>query len=130
MSLLTALLSCGGGAGGGGYPWTEVTATSATMDVNSGYIANNASLVTLTLPSVAQVGDSVSVQGKGAGGWKIAQNAGQTINIGDATNPATTTGVGGSLASTTRYDSLELLCITANSGWAVLTGPQGSITVV
>ena len=50
---------------GGGYSWTEVTGTSQAMAVNNGYIANNAGLVTLTLPATAAVGDTVIVQGKG-----------------------------------------------------------------
>lgn len=111
--------------GGSGYTWTEVTTTSDNMAINNGYIANNASTVTLTLPVTAVVGSTVTVQGKGAGGWSIAQNAGQTIHFG---NVDTTTGVGGSLSSNNRYDSVELICITADTDWAVLTGPQGSLT--
>lgn len=113
-------------ATGGGYAWTEVTGTSQAMAINNGYIANNASLVTLTLPAASSVGDTVTVQGKGAGGWRIAQNAGQTIHFGASD---TTTGVSGYLEFNNRYDSIELLCITANTEWAVLTGPQGTITV-
>jgi hypothetical protein len=64
------------------------------------------------------------VQGKGAGGWKIAQNAGQTIHFG---NVDTTTGATGYLASTNRYDSIQLLCITANTDWAIMT-TQGVVT--
>lgn len=109
---------------GSGYTWTEVTGTSQAMAADSGYIANNAGLVTLTLPSTAAVGTSVIVQGKGAGGWRIAQNSGQTIRFGSV---STTTGVAGNLSSTNRYDSVELLCITANTDWAVLTAPQGII---
>lgn len=112
--------------GGGGYSWTEVTGVSQNMDVNNGYVANNAGLVTLTLPATANIGDSVIVQGKGAGLFKIAQNAGQTIHFGSSD---TTTGAGGSLTATNRYDSIELLCITTNTDWAVLTGPQGTFTV-
>jgi hypothetical protein len=112
---------------GSGYTWTEVTGTSQAMAINNAYIANNAALVTLTLPATAAVGSSQMVQGKGAGGWRIAQNSGQTIRFGNA---STTTGVGGSLSSTNRYDSIELVCITANTEWAVLTGPQGIIDLV
>lgn len=109
-----------------GYIWNEVTGTSESMTVESGYIANNAGLVTLTLPATASVGDSISVAGKGAGGWKIAQNAGQVIRAGSS---STTVGATGYLQSTNQYDSIELLCITANTDWVVLTGPQGNITV-
>jgi hypothetical protein len=112
--------------GGGGYNWTEVIGTSQAMAVDSGYIANNAGLVTLTLPSTAAIGDTIIVQGKGAGGWRIAQNAGQTINFGAS---PTTTGAGGYLESTNQFDSVELLCITTDTDWAVLTGAQGSLTV-
>jgi hypothetical protein len=112
---------------GSGYSWTEVTGTSQSMAVNNGYIANNVALVTLTLPITASIGDTVILQGKGAGLFKIAQNSGQTIRFG---NVSTTTGVGGSLTAISQYNSIELLCITANTDWAVLTGTQGSFTVV
>jgi hypothetical protein len=109
-----------------GMTWSEVTGTSQAMAVNTGYIANNAGLVTLTLPATAAVGDIVRVTGKGAGGWLIAQNSGQTIFFGTST---TTTGVGGSLASTQRRDGVELVCVTANNDWNVLS-VQGNLTVV
>lgn len=112
---------------GGGYTWTEVTGTSQSMAINNGYIANNAGLVTCTLPATASVGDTITIQGKGAGLFRIAQNAGQTIHFGSSD---TTTGAGGYLEATHRYDSIELLCITANTDWAVLTGTQGVFTVV
>lgn len=111
---------------GSGVTWNEITGTSASMAVNNGYIANNAGLVTLTLPTTAAQGSTIYVTGKGAGGWKIAQNASQLINIGTAT---TTTGTGGSLASTNTFDSLMLVCITANNNWNVLN-VVGNITVV
>ena len=112
--------------GGGGYTWTEVTGTSQTMAANNGYITNNPALVTLTLPTTAALGTTLSIAGKGAGGWKIAQNAGQEIFFGSS---ATTIGVTGYLQSTQQFDSIELLCITADTQWTVITGPQGAITV-
>lgn len=112
--------------GGGGYSWTEVTGTTQTMAANSGYITNNPALVTLTLPTTAALGTTLSIAGKGAGGWKIAQNAGQEIFFGSS---ATTIGVTGYLASTQQFDSIELLCITADTQWTVITGPLGAITV-
>jgi hypothetical protein len=59
--------------------WTEVTGTTQAMSVANGYVANNGSLVTFTLPATAAIGDVIQVWGKGAGGWKIAQNATQQI---------------------------------------------------
>jgi hypothetical protein len=112
--------------GGGVFAWTEITAASAGMAVNNGYIANRATLVTLTLPAVAAVGEVVRVAGKGVGLWLIAQNAGQTIHFG-ASN--TTTGAGGSLAAILQYDCVELLCTTANTDFVVLS-VLGNLTVV
>ncbi len=106
--------------------WNEVLGTSQAMAVENGYVANNVALVTLTLPAIAAFGQRVYVAGKGSGGWAIAQNAGQTIHFG---NVNTTTGAGGSLASTNRYDNIELLCITANTDWVVLN-TQGNVTYV
>jgi hypothetical protein len=105
---------------------TEVTGTSASMAVSTRYIANNAGLVTLTLPASAAVGDVILVRGKGAGGWTVAQNSGQQIHFGDMN---TTSGVGGSLASTNRYDCLEIECITANTNF-IISSSVGNITVV
>lgn len=95
-------------------PVTEVTSTSQSMGVNQSYIANNASLVTLTLPSSAAVGDIVRVVGKGAGGWKIAQNASGIIHCN---NGDTTTGTGGYLSSLNQYDCITLECLVANNEW-------------
>ncbi len=98
----------------GGLVWSEVTGTSQAMAVNHGYILNNAALVTATIPATAAIGDIIAVVGKGAGGWRIAQNGGDIIRIGSSN---TTTGAGGRLDSTNQYDCIELVCITANDVW-------------
>lgn len=109
-----------------GFTWTEVTGTSQAMAVSNGYVANNASLVTLTLPATAAIGDVVRVIGKGAGLYSIAQNAGQTINV---VGSSTTTGVGGSLTAVEQWDAVEIRCITANTDWAVAS-MTGNFTIV
>jgi hypothetical protein len=109
----------------GAASWTVVSGTTQAMVINAGYISNNAGLVTLTLPATAAVGSIIQMQGLGAGGWQIAQNASQLIHIGSS---VTTTGTSGFLASTNQYDSLTLVCVIANTTWAVLGGPQGNIT--
>lgn len=110
----------------GGLTWNEVTGTSVSAAVNNAYILNNAGLVTLTIPTTAAVGDVIKVVGKGAGGWTIAQNASENINFGNVT---TTTGTGGSLSSSLRYDCVELVCTVANTTWTV-TSSIGNITYV
>lgn len=108
------------------FPFIEVTSTSQTMVVNTGYIANNSGLVTATLPSTSAVGDLVWIVGKGSGGWQIAQNAGQTIHFG---NQGTMIGVGGHLDSSNQYDAIQLLCTSANTDWTCTGISQGNISV-
>src|SRR5512143_2937955 len=67
------------GPAGPGITWEGVTATSVQAVPNRGYMTNSPSQVTVTLPVSAAVGDIVRVSGIGAGGWKIAQNAGQSV---------------------------------------------------
>jgi hypothetical protein len=106
--------------------WQDAPVSQA-MVAENGYVSTGASLVTLTLPTVAAFGSALAVVGQGAGGWSIAHNAGQNIQIGDVSS---TVGVGGSVSSTNRYDALTLVCVVANSTWQVASGPQGNLTIV
>ena len=111
----------------GALAWTVVTGTTQAAAVASGYIANNAGTVTITLPATSAAGDQIGVMGmNNASGWKIAQNAGNQIALGSLT---TTAGVGGYLQSTQTHDSIILMCVTANTLW-VAFAPQGNIQVV
>jgi len=103
--------------------WIEVTGTSQNAAINKGYVANNAGLVTINLPSTFAFGDRIRIAGSGAGGWTVVANAGDVINFG-----STATIAGGNLASTNRYDAVELLAITANTTWVTLSA-VGGITV-
>ena len=68
----------------------------------------------------------IEVAGKGTGGWTLAQNSGQVIHMEGVDS---TTGTGGSLSSSERYDAVRLLCITADTDWLVRSG-IGNLTVV
>lgn len=105
----------------GALIWEQVTsATNPNPMVNGrGYVTiDNSSLVTLTLPATAAVGDTVRILGQGSAGWSILQNAGQSIHLQSDT---TTVGVGGSLTFDNRYDSVELICIVANTEFVCAT---------
>lgn len=110
---------------GTGTTWNEVTGTSQSAAVNSGYICNNASLVTVTLPDTAAVGDILEIAGKGAGLWTIAQNASEVIHFG---NLDTTTGITGGITATHRRDCIKLVCTVADTEWTVLSS-VGNLTV-
>ena len=77
------LTACGGsstgptGATGPGITWVNVTSITQQAVSNTGYLADNAAQVTITLPASSAVGDVIQVNGIGTGGWKIVQNAGQ-----------------------------------------------------
>jgi hypothetical protein len=60
-----------------GWIATNVTAIQAVID--HGYLLTSPQLVTVTLPASANPGDIVRISGAGASGWKVAQNAGQSI---------------------------------------------------
>lgn len=109
-----------------GMAWAEVTGTSQAAAVNWGYITNNVAEVTVTLPTTAAIGKRVAVIGKGTGGWKIAQNAGQTIFT---SGTSTTPGVGGYISNDQDSTSVELICTTANTVWTV-RNISGTVTVV
>lgn len=113
-------------SGGTGLTWNTVTGTTQAAAISNGYITNNASLVTVTLPSTAAVGSVIELTGQGGGGWKLAQPASVLVNFGSA---STTTGTGGSIASTNQFDSVRIVCIVANTTWNVLSA-QGNLTIV
>jgi len=84
--------------------------------LNSSRISQGAVLQVYTLPTTCEAGTIIKIVGDGSGGWQIAQNAGQTINSSTA---STTTGVGGTLSSTNRYDSVELVCTIIDTNFTV-----------
>jgi len=112
---------------GGGLTWPAAIVGATQADGNKGYICNHAATrVELTIPTMAAVGTIIRVTGIGAAGWKIKQNASQTIHFG---NMDTTTGTGGSLASTQARDSVEIVCVVADLDFNILSS-QGNVTVI
>lgn len=101
---------------GSGITWSEETGATVALAANHGYIMNRGAGVTGTLPAVVAVGEVIAIVGKGAGGWAIAQNAGQTIHFG---NTDTTTGAAGGLSAMAQYDCVEIVCTTANTDFVV-----------
>ncbi len=66
-----------------GFPWQLVAAGAQQAQSNTGYIVTNNGQATITLPNNANVGDVVRVSSANSGGWKIAQNDGQSILLGN-----------------------------------------------
>lgn len=112
---------------GSGSAWVDVTTSTQAMSVNTGYIADDATVgVTFTLPTSATWGDSVTVMGKQFG-WTVKYAAGQNIVVGDLTSTTAT----GSVASTTASDCIHLICTTANATAPIFStlGIQGNLSI-
>ncbi|MCW1908620.1 MAG: hypothetical protein KIH63_004735 [Candidatus Saccharibacteria bacterium] len=93
------------------FSWVNVASSSVTVADQTGYIIDNgASLVTLTIPATTQRGFYFRISGQSSGGWIIQANTGQIINAGSSA-----TSSAGTLASSNRYDCVEILCTTANT---------------
>jgi len=105
--------------------WTGISAAQTAVAQNGYYVTTGNQAV--TLPVTAAVGTYLAVySAKGSTGWSIVQLATQSIQFGAS---VTTTGTGGSLASTSVGDGVWLLCTTANNTWLVISS-IGNITVV
>ena len=98
------------------------TATNIQALANTGYLAtNDTAAVMVTLPATAniRVGETVRVSASGAGGWILAQNAGQVILIGNLLK-----NVG--LTLTPRYSSFNYQSIAASAdGRKLVTAANG-----
>jgi len=110
----------------GNAAFVGVTGTSQAMVPGVDYYTQNASLTTFTLPLGAGPGTVMEIDGYGAGGWTIAQNAGQNIIYQGVSSTA---GVGGSLSSTAASDVVRLLCVVKDVTWTAVSF-AGSLSLV
>ena len=108
-------------------PWTWSTINSATpMVARNGYVVDHGAGVTLTLPATATVGDQFLVFNENTGLFTIAQNAGQTMRLG---NTVTTTGVGGTLVAQAQGDAILITCSTTDTDFMVGVLAGGNFTL-
>lgn len=61
------------------FSWQTVAGTNLQVQTGKGYLLTNDALVTVTLPASPAPGEVIRVSGSGAGGWILAQNAGQSV---------------------------------------------------
>lgn len=117
-----ALASFQAASPSGFSPYINVTGTSQTMAVNSGYIANNAGLVTFTPPATCAVGTVFGICGNGAGGWSLnlATNS-QTFNLGSSQGTV-------AVASSNQYDGMQFVCTVANTTFSAIDA-VGNLTI-
>lgn len=104
--------------------WIDANTTPVSMTTNTGYTSDNGATQTVfTLPTTANLGEPIIIQGKGSGGFKITYGTGQNIVFGNQSTTVTT----GSLTSTNGGDSITLRPLTSgsNPSYSVF-GPVGS----
>jgi hypothetical protein len=144
---VTASTFVGNGSGLTNVPWvmkwTVVSNTTQTAVGNNGYLLTNNAQVTVTLPSSPNMGETIRIVGTGAGGWKLNQNAGQSIlasqiggQFGVAWIPSVySNGVYGLVCST---DGSRLAGITGNwittstdggNNWATQTNSTAGVAM-
>lgn len=101
----------------GGFNWQEDTSSPISLATDTGYIANLGTPIQYDLPAVAAQGDTYQITDLQGGLFTIAQGAGQTVQFG---NRGTSAGAGAKVASTSIGDSIEIVCVTANTKFQVL----------
>jgi len=99
------------------------------MSVNTSYIVDAAGNTLMTLPTTCAVGDVISLTNKNATGtFRVRQTAGVTVYFDQL---ATTTGINGyvQVTNTGARASIQIVCVTANTDWNVLSS-IGTFTIV
>lgn len=107
--------------------WEQISANQALVK-NTGYFCiSPGGALSLSLPSTASstIGDIIEVTLDGATSWTITQGASQQIRL---SSTQTTSGAGGSLASTAAGDSIRMV-YQATGKWNVVSA-IGNITIV
>jgi len=99
------------------YTRKTITANQSALN-GEWYLVNSASLVTLTLPTVAAVGEKIAVKWIWSWWRKIAQNAWQSIKY---SNHSTTAWTWWSLDSNESTDVIILECFEANTKREVIS---------
>ncbi len=96
------------GAAGAGIIWVNA-ASSVQAVANTGYLANNAAQVTITLPPAGSlaVGDVIQVSGIGTGGWTIMPNDSRQSIIVDNIPGSAALATNGAISGA-QYDAIEL----------------------
>jgi hypothetical protein len=108
-----------------GLTWNVVTSGTNpnSLVASNGYIPKGAGVVQFLLPAAAVIGDTFKIAGYG-NLWTLGQNALQSVTLGSQT---TSVGVLGSITATQVRDSIELICVTANTEFQILNS-VGNLT--
>lgn len=104
---------------------TNISTTSYTANIDTSYIIGNALQTTVTCPLIADIGSIVEIIGRGAGGWILKPNTGQTIKV-----PSVNASAGTSITSAHQYDVITIQCIVADTTWTVVNQQTTGFVIV
>lgn len=110
------------------FAWTTIIANQ-TLAVNNGYFCNGGAQLQLLLPAVSNIGDEIKIVSLNSNGFSVNQNNAPMQSM-QFLGGSTTPGSGGSAATSTPCDSIDIVCDLANTHWvnSGLTGPTLLIT--
>jgi hypothetical protein len=112
---------------GAGFNWQAISVNTALVKENGYVCVSPGGTLTLTLPAVSAIGDTIKIILQGATGFIIAQpNAGTQIFVGKVSS---TVGVGGSVSSSQQGDTVEIICTSTNASWNVMSS-MGNLIIV
>ena len=111
------------GGGGGLMPWNDVS-DDTNMVSNNGYIIRGNR--GMSLPPVSVVGDILRLVGQD-NVFTLKQGADQTVSFN---TDVTTQGVTGTLTPVAIGETLEIVCVTANLDWRVISSVGNLFTIV
>ncbi len=101
--------------GGNISSWEIITAVSVNAASGNGFITDrSATPVQILLPATFNIGDEIGILGKGAGGWSLIANAGQTIQFGSVS-----TSMAGAINSDIQYANIFVRGLIADTTWTV-----------
>lgn len=108
-----------------GVNWLAINTNQQLAD-STGYILQApGGALTLQLPPISALGDTVEIVLDGATSFTILQQSGQQINYLTA---STTLGSSGTVTSTVQGNYLRMVCTVANTTWRILQA-TGSLTL-
>ncbi len=119
--------------GNGLVGWIPTNGTAIQAVIDTGYLLTNPQLVTVTLPASSSAGDIVRISGAGASGWRVAQNAGQSIigNFSSFTKSPWTPSGASPLnwrAIASSADGSQLVAVASSTGGGIFTSIDSGLT--
>lgn len=118
LTLSAGTLSAAASQGGFSYS-EQITAGPHIVSNNIGYIASGSMIqIMYVLPITCPLGFQFKIVGKGGGGWRLTQNSGQIVYLGSSQS---TPGVTGFWESSGVRDTVEIVCIEANTQFQIIS---------